>query len=60
MDAQNLTPWFEFGFGLSYTTFGYSALVIAVSGMSQGYLTFLISLLFIVYFFGIPFTDCWS
>jgi beta-glucosidase len=34
MDAQNITPRFEFGFGLSYTTFAYSALTITASGTS--------------------------
>lgn len=28
-DARNITPRYEFGFGLSYTTFRYSALVLA-------------------------------
>ena len=32
MDAQSITPRFEFGFGLSYTTFAYSALSITGSG----------------------------
>ena len=32
MDANNITPRFEFGFGLSYTTFKYSDLSIASSG----------------------------
>jgi beta-glucosidase len=35
MDAQNITPRFEFGFGLSYTTFAYSSLAITASGASQ-------------------------
>ena len=34
MDANNITPRFEFGFGLSYTTFKYSDLAIASSGNS--------------------------
>ncbi|KAJ7110730.1 glycoside hydrolase family 3 protein [Mycena crocata] len=32
MDAQGITPHYEFGFGLSYTTFAYSALSIASTG----------------------------
>jgi len=31
MDAQNITPRFEFGFGLSYAKFGYSNLQISTS-----------------------------
>jgi beta-glucosidase len=35
LDAQNMTPRFEFGYGLSYTTFSYSSLTITTSGISQ-------------------------
>lgn len=35
MDRQGVTPHFEFGYGLSYTTFSYSALSIATSGTSR-------------------------
>ena len=35
MDAYSITPRFEFGFGLSYTTFRYSSLTITASGTSH-------------------------
>ncbi|KAJ7926272.1 glycoside hydrolase family 3 protein [Mycena leptocephala] len=35
MDAHAIAPRFEYGFGLSYTTFAYSGLTIKVSGTSQ-------------------------
>jgi beta-glucosidase len=35
MDAKNIAPRFEFGYGLSYTTFAYSSLMITPSGTSQ-------------------------
>ncbi|KAJ6568119.1 glycoside hydrolase family 3 protein [Mycena sp. CBHHK59/15] len=35
MDAHSIAPRFEYGFGLSYTTFGYSDLSITSSGTSK-------------------------
>ncbi|KAK0435930.1 glycoside hydrolase family 3 protein [Desarmillaria tabescens] len=35
MDQQGITPQFEFGFGLSFTTFSYSSLSITSSGSSK-------------------------
>ncbi len=35
MDTKNIVPRFEFGFGLSYTTFGYSSLSIMSVGTSK-------------------------
>jgi beta-glucosidase len=35
MDSKNIVPRFEFGFGLSYTTFEYSSLSITDSGSSK-------------------------
>jgi beta-glucosidase len=34
MDSRGITPVYEFGFGLSYTTFGYSSLTMDVSTTS--------------------------
>jgi len=35
MDLKNIAPRFEFGYGLSYTTFAYSSLTITTSGASR-------------------------
>ncbi len=35
MDANNITPRYSFGFGLSYTKFSYSGLSISTSGTSK-------------------------
>ena len=35
MDAKNIAPRFEFGYGLSYTTFSYASLSLVPSGTSQ-------------------------
>ncbi|THZ67606.1 putative glycosyl hydrolase [Aureobasidium pullulans] len=36
--AHNITPRYEFGFGLTYTTFNYSALVVTKTNASMSYL----------------------
>jgi beta-glucosidase len=35
MDAQGITPRYEFGYGLSYTTFSYSSLSISTTSSSS-------------------------
>ncbi|KAG6888324.1 hypothetical protein C0995_009191 [Termitomyces sp. Mi166 len=42
MDSKGIIPRFEFGFGLSYTTFAYSGLSILPSGTSQ-IITFIVT-----------------